>query len=303
MFALQKALRDAKPAWLHIGGLLRDGEMPWFWCWEDRLAACACAEVNMPFVIGPNMLFMDRAKPCTVASERELCNAGSCRLQFTESAWYRDLIFAHSGPAMRAPIVLWPYPIDPMPGGPLSHKHDLLVYEKSGFGRELLCQLLRRWPALVRVRYGQFQRERLIELARQSRACVYISEDDRGPLALAEILLSGCPAVGTPHGAPWIESGRTGYHVETFDFASLRGAIERALQLDRFAVRTVAQERFNTDAIVQTILAALDRASKKPAGGQSGIGRQRAHTTGHYLTPHVVSLSKRRRRGSRTKSS
>ena len=68
--------------------------------------------------------------------ERELCNAASCRLQFTESAWYRDWILAHCGPAMRAPIVLWPYPIDPLPGGPLPPRYDLLIYEKSGFDRD-----------------------------------------------------------------------------------------------------------------------------------------------------------------------
>ena len=260
MFALQRALRKSRPAWLHIGGSLREGEMPWFWCWRDRAAACACAAVNVPFVIGPNMLFIDSQRPCGIAGERELCNAGSCRLQFTESAWYRDLIFAHSGPAMRAPIVLWPYPIEPLPGSPLAPRFDLLIYEKSGVDRKLLEQLLRRWPVSVRVRYGRYRRERLIELARQSRVCVYLSDDDRGPLALAEILLSGCPAIGTPRGAPWIECGQTGYRVQAFDFPSLCGAIERAMPLDREVVRTAARERFNTEAIVQTILAALDAA-------------------------------------------
>ena len=88
-----------------------------------------------------------------VAGERELCNAASCRLQFTESVWYRDWILAHCGPAMRAPIVLWPYPIDPLPGGPLPPCYDLLIYEKSGFDRALPRRLSRRWPASVRVRY------------------------------------------------------------------------------------------------------------------------------------------------------
>ena len=184
-------------------------------------AACACAAVNLPFVIGPNMLFANWTTPCAVSGERELCNAASCRLQFTESAWYRDWILAHCGPAMRAPIVLWPYPIDPLPGGPLAPCYDLLIYEKSGFCRELPRQLSRRWPASVRVRYGQYRRERLIELARRSRACVYLSDSDRGPLALAEILLAGCPAVGVPRGAPWIRDGQTGFQVPTLDFPSL----------------------------------------------------------------------------------
>ena len=260
MFALQRALRKVRPAWLHIGGPLGDGEMPWFWCWEDRAAACACAAANLPFVIGPNMLFANWTTPCTIAGERELCNAASCRLQFTESVWYRDWILAHCGPAMRAPIVLWPYPIDPLPGGPLSPCYELLIYEKSGFDRTLPRQLLRRWPASVRVCYRRYRRERLIELARQSRVCVYLSDSDRGPLALAEILLSGCPAVGVPRGSPWIVRGQTGCQVRAFDFPSLCGAIGQAMRLDRPAVHAAARERFDSDATVQTILRSLDAA-------------------------------------------
>ena len=260
MFALQRALRRVRPPWLHIGGLLGKGEMPWFWCWEDRVAACACAAANLPFVIGPNMLFANWTTPCAVAGERELCNAASCRLQFTESAWYRQWILEQCGPAMRAPIVLWPYPIDPLPAGPLPPRYDLLIYEKGRFDRRLSRQLLRRWPASVRLRYGEYRRDRLIELARQSRACVYLSASDRGPLALAEILLSGCPAVGVPCGAPWIADGQTGFQVRSLEFPSLCEAIGQAVQLDRQAVCAAARERFDADAIVQTILRALDAA-------------------------------------------
>jgi hypothetical protein len=206
------------------------------------------------------MLFANWTTPCAVAGERELCHAASCRLQFTESAWYRQWILAHCGPAMRAPIVLWPYPIDPSPGGPLMPRYDLLIYEKSGFDRALPEQLLNRWPLAVRVRYRQYRRERLIEIARQSRACVYLSDNDRGPLALAEILLAGCPAVGVPRGSPWIVPGQTGFHVRRFDCPSLCPAIEQAMQLDRETVRAAAQERFDTGAIVQTVLCALDAA-------------------------------------------
>jgi hypothetical protein len=260
MFALQRALREAQPDWLHIGGALRDGEMPWFWCWEDRTAACACAAMNQPFAMGPNMLFADWATPCLLASERELCNAASCRLQFTESAWYRDWILAHSGPAMRAPIVLWPYPIDPLPEGPLAPCYDLLIYEKSGFDPQLSEQLSQHWPASVRVRYGRYRRDLLIELARRSRACAYLSDSDRGPLALAEILLAGCPAVGLPRGAPWIRNDETGFQVETLAFPYLCAAIEATRQLDRQSVCDSARQRFDARATVQTIIRSLDAA-------------------------------------------
>ena len=196
----------------------RPGEIPWFWCWEDREAAALCASAGTPFVAGPNILFATAAHPCRIEAEREICNAASCRLLFTESAWYGELIERHRGPANRAPIVLWPYPIDPRPGGPLPPQYDLLVYEKSGIdaaaGRRacsgpgrgtsgsataaIAASSSWRWPA-------------------RSRCCLYLSDDDRGPLALAEILLAGCPAVGDsergavhrarPHGRPAGEVG------------------------------------------------------------------------------------------------
>jgi glycosyltransferase involved in cell wall biosynthesis len=260
MFALQQALQKAKLSWLHIGGVLREWEIPWFWSWEDRAEACACAAVKWPFVLGPNVLFVDSRRPGAFAGEGELCNAESCRLLFTESAWYRELIRAHCGPEMRAPIVLWPYPIEPTPDGPLASDLALLMYAKSGFDGEVVRRLLQQWPSSACVRYGHYGRDRLIELARRSRACLYLSDDDRGPLALAEILICGCPAVGVRRGAPWIDEGQTGYFVDRFDVSSIAEAIERAMRLDRLAVRSAALKRFDTGAIVRTIVAALEAA-------------------------------------------
>ena len=140
-YALQRALRRYAPGWLKIGGPLAPGEIPWFWCWLDRDAAAACAQTQRPFVAGPNILFAQSRAPCRIEAEREICNAASCRLLFTESEWYRRLIECHRGPANRVPIVLWPYPIDPRPGGPLPPQLDLLIYEKSGMGAAA-----RRWP-------------------------------------------------------------------------------------------------------------------------------------------------------------
>ena len=70
-------------------------------------------------------------------------------------------------------------------------------------------------------------------LARRSRCCLYFSDDDRGPLALAEILLAGCPAVGVPRGAPFVEPGRTGVLLERLDSQSCLEAVAGCRQLDR----------------------------------------------------------------------
>ena len=82
-------LRRYGPRWLHVGGMLQQGEIPWFWCWLDREAALLCAASGQPFVAGPNMLFENSRQPCRNPAERALCNAASCRLLFTESTWYR----------------------------------------------------------------------------------------------------------------------------------------------------------------------------------------------------------------------
>jgi hypothetical protein len=256
-YALQRALRRRAVPWLRIGGPLREGEIPWFWCWADREAAAMCARTGHPFVAGPNMLFADSRQPCRTEAEREICRAASCRLLFTESAWYRDLIEEHRGPANRAPIVVWPYPIEPLPGGPLPARYDLAIYEKSGVDAQALAGLRAAWPRHVRVRYGRYRREEWFEVVRRSRCCVYFSDDDRGPLALAECLLAGCPAVGIPRGAPWIEPGRTGVLLERFEPRACVEAVAACHRLDRQSVAATAAEQFDTERIVETVIGSL----------------------------------------------
>jgi hypothetical protein len=256
-FALQKALRARGPQWLKIGGPLGDKEIPWFWCWKDRDAVAMCASADRPFIVGPNVLFEHSRRPCRVPAEREICHAASCRLMFTESAWYRDLIERHRGLNNRAPIVLWPYPIDPRPGGPLPADYDLLIYAKGNYRRGLVARLGRHFPRLRLLVYGQFAREELFDAARRSRCCLYLSDDDRGPLALAEILLAGCPAIGIPTGAPFIEPGRTGILLDRFYPQPCLDAVAACHQLDRHAVAAAAESQFDTPRIVDTVLAAL----------------------------------------------
>ena len=86
---------------------------------------------------------------------------------------------------------------------------------------------------------------------------MYLSDDDRGPLALAEILLAGCPAVGIPRGAPFIEPGKTGVLIDRFDPESVPAAIEQCHTLDRHRVAAAAAERFDTGRIVETVVSGL----------------------------------------------
>jgi len=272
-WALQGALRRRAPAWLTIGGTPRPGEVPWFWSWQDRQLAARWAAAGRPFVVGPNVLFSSSRRPCAVPAERAICQAASCRLMFTESAWYRELIEAQRGPANRAPIVLWPYPIVPRPGGPLPAQYDLLIYLKGDWPPALIEQLRRELPRSRVIRYGQYRREDLHAAARRSRCCLYLSQDDRGPLALAEILLAGCPAVGIPRGAPFVRPHETGVLLAGFfDTESCFEAVRRCHRLDRREVAAVAAEQFDTDRIVETVLRALDAVASNDSAPQSSGG-------------------------------
>lgn len=272
---MQRALRRYGPPWLKIGGKLGNGEIPWFWCWEDVRAACRWAAEGRPFILGPNVLFHNSRRPGRFAHERLLCNAASCKLLLTESAWYRELIARHLGPRNRAPIAVWPYPVmeagsweleagvprQRLPQLPASSS-QLLLYAKSGFDEGLLARLRQRFPGTVLLRYGRFRREALLAAARRCRVCVYLSDDDRGPLALAEVLCCGCPAVGVPTGAPWIEHGRNGAVVSGFALDEVLRGIAVAGRADRPSVAAAACRRFHPRTVVRQIVTAIERIER-----------------------------------------
>jgi len=261
-YALQKALAARCPEWLAIAGTPEAGEIPWFWCWLDRPAAAACARTGRPFVAGPNVLFDNSRRPGAGAGEREVLEAAGCRLLFTESPWYRRLIRRHQGPANRAPVVIWPYPIDPKPPGPIDPpRYDLLLYVKNGRFPGLAAALRSRYRRVRIVRYGHYPRRRLGQLAGRSRCCVYLADDDRGPLALAEILLAGCPTVGLPTGAPFVRQGRTGILLKRLLVPDCVEAIEDCLEFDRRKVAALAAEQFDTRRIVGVVLGALEEVA------------------------------------------
>lgn len=255
-YALQRALRANNVRWLKIGGVLQPEEIPWVWSWKDWALALECNAEGRPFVLGPNVLFCDSRKPCQHLHERSLCDAGHCRLMFTESAWYLRLIERHRGPRNRAPVALWSYPIEPKPGPPLEADYDLLIYAKSGYSEALIAELQGRWPRSVLLRYRGFERRDLFAAARRSRASVYLSDDDRGPLALLEIMMAGCPAVGIERGAPFIVPG-LGWRTKTLEAGELLSAVGVCHGLDRLAVARLARMAYSTERTVDTVLAAL----------------------------------------------
>jgi hypothetical protein len=98
-----------------------------------------------------------------------------------------------------------------------------------------------------------------------------LADDDHGPLALQEIPLAGCPAVGVRTGASFVQHGLTGYLVERLPpgrqciateddetaLAAYLDALSRAQAMDRPSVRAAAKQ-FAIGRIVDTVLAALE---------------------------------------------
>ncbi|HMP80109.1 MAG TPA: hypothetical protein PKD54_11700, partial [Pirellulaceae bacterium] len=186
MYALQRELRkrsDEGLDWLFIRPLpVNNGAIPWFWNWQDRRYAMWWDAEGLPLIQGPNMLFINSATPRIDQEECALLDSPNCLMMFCHSQWYRDLILANRGPNNKSKIVMWPYPIDPIPEGPLTAEYDLLIYTKNGHRPGLLEHLAELYPNHIQFHYGQYKRANLIEAARRSRA--YLAAADHGPLAL-----------------------------------------------------------------------------------------------------------------------
>jgi len=274
MYALQRALRERQRCepdrwpWFSINNDLDEASVPWFWCWEDRLRAKRWADDGHSFIQGPNMLFLNSKNPRCDELERFLLDTPRSLAMFCHTPWYRDLIAKHRNMANKCPIQLWPYPIDPLPPPPKGNaRYDLLIYAKSGNRPHLVENLQCRFSRSKTLFYGQFQRDELYEAASQSRAACYLSDDDHGPLALAEILLSGCPVVGIPRGAPFIEEGRNGHLLTMFPadgrpenevLAVWAEAIEKCHALDRDKVHAMSLDQFSSEKVAVRVFGLLD---------------------------------------------
>ena len=260
MFALQRALEAANFPWLKIGGELQPDEIPWIWHWDDKWFAVRCEASRRPYILGPNVLFHSSAQPCEYPAESYLCHAKHCCLLVTESRWYEVLIQQHLGRGNETPIAVWPYPIDMMPNGSESNqpaRYDLMIYNKCGQEYASTVRALQSaFPSHCLVEYGRYRRDRMIVNATRSRCCVYLSADDRGPIALAEILLCGCPAGGVERGAPWL-NGVNGVVVPSLDPIDLIEGAAQAMTFDRDVVREMAAATFNPDQIAKRVAASL----------------------------------------------
>lgn len=260
MFALQRTLRWRAPEWLAIGGVPADDDLGWYWNWQDIDQVLDRIDRDLPFVIGPNILFTWSGDPGGGYGERAMLDAPSCRAIMCHGAWYEALIRENLGSRNAAVIVRWPYPIWPEPRGPVRADFDVLIYNKLAEDGSVLEESIKKaYPRSATLRYGAFRREELYALARRSRACVYLCKDESGGLAAAEILLAGCPVIGVERGSPFVLSGRTGIRIDSLNARSLIDAVALCHCFDRRQVRVNALQMFDATTIADGIITTLDQ--------------------------------------------
>ncbi len=147
-------------------------------------------------------------------------------------------------------------------------EYDLLIY---GHRPQLLEHLAELYPRHIQIHNRRYRREQLFEAARCSRVCAYLAEDDHGPLALQEILLFCCPAVGVRTNASSVRNGATGFlvdrlppgqycvanEVDAIALSRYIYAVYTVQSLDRRQVQATSEETFDSQNIVDRIAAAI----------------------------------------------
>jgi len=266
MFALQQALRKhGLPDWLSIG----DGErldydvIPCYWLYTHGRDAVKCHEQGRPFIIGQNMLFEDSRNPKRYGHEWIICESPHCRLILTDGVGrYEKLIGENLGANSKAKVVAVPYPVRPSYYvSPLIS--DVLIYAKSGYTEETIESICSEFQNCRVARYGQYTRKNLIHAASDAKCCLYLSDNDRMPIAAAEILLTGCPLIGTAYGCPVVKAiPMIGMCIPDLTIATCVYAINELLELrwSRERIRVQATEFFSPARIAPLVIAALDEA-------------------------------------------
>lgn len=256
MAALQHAIRQRQPPWLTVEQRPRaanprfaEDAIPWFWCWMETADLERHASTGRPFIAGPN-LYPNRC-----------LGLPNCVRVFVHSDHQLAWLERGSKANLRSKTAFWPYPISPLPDGPLPLEYDVLFYRKKSpsgaAAEEVLMALTSAGLKVAELRYGRHTRSQLFDVARRAHCCVYWSKWDMGSLVQAETMLSGCVGVGIPSSAPWIVSGVNGFLLETVGTKSVAAAVEQALSLDRQAARDWAMQYFDSHRIADLVLGQL----------------------------------------------
>lgn len=273
---LEAALTEALEHDARFGpynGDLGGDDILWVPTYADTKALLAEIRKGRQVAIGPNVVFASSRRPGQALHEPELLAYTDYRAIFFLSRWYSELGRIHFAQEDRHRILDFPLPAawtaEPWQA---TIGRDAVIYVKGGPEEDAIAAEIGRHfgNSQITIRYGAYTRAQLMEAARTSRACFYVSREDHYPLAAAEIGLMGCPIISDERSCPVALHGLTGVTVPVREWApedpfawighagtELAAMWDGAIGLDRVRIRETVLARHEPGAVVRRIAAAL----------------------------------------------
>ena len=272
---LMGAFKDAlakDPRYSITGSPNPDSKVVWIPLYSHLQVLVDAIRAGRSIALGPNVVFANSQSPGAGAHEREICDYEGYKAIFWLSRWYAELGRKHFKQQTNH------YILDiPMPGPWKMLKHyaeidcDAMIYVKGGKQEKAIAdRLCEIFPKHIKITYGGYTREALLEAARRSRACFYVSREDNYPLAAMEIGLMGCPIISDEKSCPVLIHGLTGITVPVRERGINEGLVwgdkaaddlaanwKGCLAIDRSQIRGTVIRRHSPKMTVERISGAL----------------------------------------------
>lgn len=245
----------------------------WYPTYMHRPQVLAAVRSGSRLAIGPNVLFSNSCAPGAAGFEAEVCAHTNYQAVFTLSRWYCEL--TRKAMAQQDCHYLLDFPLPAawaaLPaGGPILRDAFIYIKQASPVESAIATEIAAAFPGARVLGYGGYKRDDLLEAARSSRACFFISHDDHYPLSAVEIGLMGCPIISDEKSCPPLVHRLTGIMTpvrerregEPAKWASdaarrMIAEFPGALAMDRNAVREATLSRHEPSAAVERMAAAL----------------------------------------------
>jgi len=248
-------------------------DLLWYPIYMHRPQVGAAVRAGRRLAIGPNVLFGNSAAPGAGDWERGVCAYTNFQAVFTLSRWYSEL--TRRAMAQQDCHYLLDFPLPATwaalrAGGPVLRDAFVYIKQASPVESAIAHEITAAFPGALVLGYGGYKRDDLLEAARSSRACFFISRDDHYPLSAVEISLMGCPIIADEKSCPPLIHRVTGIQapvrerLEGTPAAWAADAAKRmiaefpgALAMDRNAIREATLDRHDPAVAVTRMAAAL----------------------------------------------
>lgn len=268
--AMSLALKDDERFCPIGSGEPKTDDVLWFSVLRQDLLAAI--EQQRRVAIGPHVLYASCLSPGSSPAEKRVMMHEDYVGIFSSSRWCLELLRLTMAQKTGFGLVDYPLP-EAWLASPWQCRitRDALIYLKGRpIEAEIVKSLQARFPSHIVIRHGRFDRPALLEAARTSRVCFYVSRIDHYPSAAVEIGLMGCPIVSDERACPVIHHRLTGLSAAVRErgaqagFAWAPDAAERlaaeweaAAEINRAAIRAAVARRHAPGMAVRRVAAAL----------------------------------------------